>query len=62
MEYIVKVYYWTKDNKANNEYFEFMELDDAKRFSDSEAEELRAKEENREINGFSVLIYEITNY
>lgn len=62
MNYIVKVFFVDKSGKPHNEYFEYIDIDDAKRRADSEAEILRCDEANGEIIGYSVLLYEVTDY
>lgn len=62
MNYIVKVFWMDKDYNRHNEYYEYMSGEDARRRVESWADELRAEERDGEIDGFSVLLYELVDY
>ena len=62
MNYIVKVFWIDKNHRAHNEYYEYMGNGDAKERVDREAEDLRRREANGEIDGFSVLLYTLEDY
>ena len=62
MNYIVSVEWSDKDCKWNEEFYKFVELEDAQEFSNTKADEMRKRDDSGEIRGFSILIYEVTNY
>jgi hypothetical protein len=61
MEWLVYVM-WNDSEGCHEEYHPFPDLDEAKHYADYKAKRFTEKCENNKMGGFSVLVYELTNY